>query len=196
VGWRSSPGVLALAHLPVHSAACGALAWLTAMPCVWMARAPLPAQGYEDEDEGDDGGEPWPRRPGAPPSPKDRRPGACVFGLGGAVAWARSAPAAHLPRHVIARREPAPCAAAAPAAPASAPASCATEQPAVAQPRRLTPRPRGMPAGSSLDRPHTRSRAVHRPAPARGQPSSWTLTPSPSKQTRPAIFIASARGSS
>jgi hypothetical protein len=26
-------GVLALAHLPVHSAACGALAWLTVMPC-------------------------------------------------------------------------------------------------------------------------------------------------------------------
>jgi hypothetical protein len=70
-------GVLALAHLPVHSAACGALAWLPVMPCLWMARAPLPAQGpgySEDEDEDDDGGEPWPRWPGAPPSPQDRRP--------------------------------------------------------------------------------------------------------------------------
>jgi len=61
--------VPALAHLPVHSAASEALAWLTVMPCLWMARAPLPAEGYEDEDEDDDGGEPWPRWPGAPPSP-------------------------------------------------------------------------------------------------------------------------------
>jgi hypothetical protein len=38
--------VLALAHLPVHSAACGALAWFTVVPCVWMARAPLKAEGY------------------------------------------------------------------------------------------------------------------------------------------------------
>jgi hypothetical protein len=143
-------GVLALAHLPVHSAASGALAWFTVMPCVWMARAPLPAEGYgyyEEEDEDDDGGEPWPRWPGAPPSPQDRRPELAPSGLAGAVAWARPAahpsPAAHLPQHVIARQEPAPCAAAAPAAmAASALASSATEQPAVVQPRRLKPRPR------------------------------------------------------
>ncbi|HEX8157390.1 MAG TPA: hypothetical protein VF526_08385 [Solirubrobacteraceae bacterium] len=147
-------GVLALAHLPVHSAASGTLAWFTVMPCVWMARAPLPAEGYgpEGEDEDDDGGEPWPRWPGTPRSPENLRPQSAPSGLAGAVAWARPAalasPAAHLPQHAVARHQSPPCASAAPvgipAIPANALPACGAEEPAVGAtpPRRLKPRPR------------------------------------------------------
>lgn len=94
-------GVLALADRPVPSAICGAGAWLLAMPCVWMARAPRPADGswhaQEDDDDDDGGGSPWPSRPSAPPAADDRlgglRPAALADVRGGRLALPEPAPA-------------------------------------------------------------------------------------------------------
>ena len=100
-------GVYALAQLPVHSAGSGALAWLIVMPCLWLARGPRPAEGYGYEDEDDDGGEPAPRWPGAPPFPGGNRPERARPGLASAgAAWAHSTgrplTQAQLPQHAIA----------------------------------------------------------------------------------------------
>ena len=49
-------GAFALAGLHVESVICGTIAWLTAMPCLWLARAPRPAEGWgggEDDDYDD-----------------------------------------------------------------------------------------------------------------------------------------------
>lgn len=152
-------GVLALAQLPVHSAFCGSLAWLTVMPCLWMARGPWPAEGYDaDEDEDDGGGEPWSRWPGAPPSPDGRRPQLAPASLADVrVASARPvvrpSTAAHLQQPAVASHRlppsPAPPAAAPPApsaalAPGEAAAPPAAVESAVpSRRRRLSPRPRG-----------------------------------------------------
>lgn len=83
-------GLLALLDRPAGSAFCGAIAWLLVMPCVWLARAPRPAEEWGDESEDDDdGGSPWPRRPSAPPAPDDRLPGLRPSGaLSARAAWA------------------------------------------------------------------------------------------------------------
>jgi hypothetical protein len=147
-------GVLALAHLPLHSAVCGALAWLVVMPCVWMVRGPAPAEGHgygEGEDEDDDGGEPWPRWPGTPLAPEGRRPELAPAGLAGvrsafAPPAARPLTATHMPQHAIASAPPA-----APDATSTVPTSatqppgapCPVEPTAPTHQRRLKPRPRG-----------------------------------------------------
>ncbi|HUR84831.1 MAG TPA: hypothetical protein VMY78_05760 [Solirubrobacteraceae bacterium] len=66
-------GLLALGDLPVHSAVCGAIACLVVIPCLWLARAPLPPEGdggWEADDD-DGGGTPGPVWPSAPPAPDD-----------------------------------------------------------------------------------------------------------------------------
>ncbi len=66
-------GLLALGDMPVHSAVCGAIACLVVIPCLWLARAPLPpeaADGWEEDDDGG-GGTPGPVWPSAPPAPGD-----------------------------------------------------------------------------------------------------------------------------
>jgi len=68
-------GVLALTALPVASAVLGAIAWLVAMPCIWLARAPRPADDWGGEEDDDDGGSPSPDMPSAPPAPDDCLPG-------------------------------------------------------------------------------------------------------------------------
>lgn len=46
-------GALALSHLHVESVICGAIAWLIVMPCLWLARAPQPAEGWGGGDDED-----------------------------------------------------------------------------------------------------------------------------------------------
>lgn len=140
-------GVYALAQLPVHSAGSGALAWLIVMPCLWLARAPRPAEGYgyeNEEEDDDDGGEPEPHWPGAPPFPGGSCPERARAGLAGAgMAWARPTgrplTQAHLPQHAIASH-PAVASAVVEADPAPA-SILASAEPAAAA-RRLKPRPR------------------------------------------------------
>lgn len=126
-------GVLALADLPVHSAVCGALACVIVIPCLWLARAPLPPpQDADDDEDDDDGGTPPPVYPSAPPAPDDGLPS-----LGPPAMPAARPASAPAPAHSFTL----------PAAPsvarAATPATCAArpaEQPPAR--RRLEPQPR------------------------------------------------------
>jgi hypothetical protein len=67
-------GALALANRPTESIVFGAVAWLVVTPCVWLARAPQSATGWDElEEDDDDGGSPPPHSPSSPPAPDDVR---------------------------------------------------------------------------------------------------------------------------
>ena len=67
-------GALALANRPTESIVFGAVAWLVVTPCVWLARAPQQAAGWDELEEDDDGGgSPPPHSPSSPPVPDDVR---------------------------------------------------------------------------------------------------------------------------
>jgi hypothetical protein len=79
-------GALALANRPTESIVFGAVAWLVVTPCVWLARAPQQAAGWDELEEDDDGGgSPPPHSPSSPPVPDDVR----ADGAGGAAPTAR-----------------------------------------------------------------------------------------------------------
>lgn len=67
-------GALALANRPTESIVFGAVAWLVVTPCVWLARAPQSAAGWDELEEDDDGGgSPPPHSPSSPPAPDEVR---------------------------------------------------------------------------------------------------------------------------
>ncbi len=140
-------GVLALANLPVHSAVCGALACLIVIPCLWLARAPLPPQDVEEGDDDDGGGTPGPQWPSAPSAPDDD--GLPVLAPPAAMP---SASPAFAPAHSFTL----------PAAPsvarAATPATCGAEP---AQRPRLRPRPR-LARGDHRSIAHRRAAGAHR----------------------------------
>jgi hypothetical protein len=146
-------GILALLGHPAASALFGAIAWLVVMPCLWMARAPRPADGGLDDDD-DGGGSPWPRVPSAPPAPPDGLPG--MPGLPPAAVG--SSPPAWAP---------AP-------APSPVPVTAAAQLPAVAaatppvEHRRLQPRPRPV-RGDHRSIAHVRAGAAVRTRPSVGR---------------------------
>ena len=79
-------GSLALSGHHLEAVISGAAAWLIVVPCLWLARAP---DGWEEEDEDDDGGSPRPDSPLDPPAPDDRSPGLDPSAWTGAQgAWA------------------------------------------------------------------------------------------------------------
>lgn len=88
-------GSLALSDHHLAAVICGAVAWLVVVPCLWLARAP---DGWDDEDEDDDGGSPRPASPFTPPAPDDRPPGLDPAGRAGAQgAWVATPAAAFTP---------------------------------------------------------------------------------------------------
>jgi hypothetical protein len=85
-------GAVALLDMPAASTACGVIAWLLVVQCVWFARGPAAQAAWDAEEEEDDGGgSPGPSTPPAPPSPGDGLP---VLGpSGGAPTLAEWGPA-------------------------------------------------------------------------------------------------------
>jgi hypothetical protein len=69
-------GAVALLDMPAVSVACGVIAWLLVVQCVWLARGSAAHDEWDAEEEEDDGGggSPGPSTPPEPPSPGDGLP--------------------------------------------------------------------------------------------------------------------------
>jgi hypothetical protein len=111
-------GAVALIDMPAASAACGVIAWLLVVQCVWLARTPKGQEEWDAEEEEDDGGggSPGPSTPPETPSPGDglpvlQQPGGAPALPAWAPAPAHSFPLAAAPS--TAQVTAAPCAAAA-----------------------------------------------------------------------------------
>jgi hypothetical protein len=111
-------GAVALIDMPAASAACGVIAWLLVVQCVWLARTPEAQEEWDAEEEEDDGGggSPGPSTPPETPSPGDglpvlQQPGGAPALPAWAPAPAHSFPLAAAPS--TAQVTAAPCAAAA-----------------------------------------------------------------------------------
>jgi hypothetical protein len=108
-------GAVALLDMPAASAACGVIAWLLVVQCVWLARGSAAQEDWDAEEEEDDGGggSPGPSTPPEPPSPGDGLP--VLQPSGGAPALPEWAPAHSFPLAAApstAQVVAAPCAAA------------------------------------------------------------------------------------
>ncbi|HEV7883724.1 MAG TPA: hypothetical protein VGO81_09145 [Solirubrobacteraceae bacterium] len=146
-------GAVALLDMPAASAACGVIAWLLVVQCVWLARGAAAQEEWDAEEEEDDGGggSPGPSTPPESPSPGDGLP--VLQSPGGAPtlpAWG-PAPAHSFPLAA------APSTAQVIAAP---PGAGAPEAPERAHRRRLQPAPRRV-RGDHRSIVHVRAAGAH-----------------------------------
>jgi hypothetical protein len=146
-------GAVALLDMPAVSAACGVIAWLLVVQCVWLARGSAAQEEWDAEEEEDDGGggSSGPSTPPEPPSPGDGRP--VLQSPGGAPvlpAWG-PAPAHSFPLAA------APSTAQVVAAP---PCAAAPEAHETAHRRRLQPAPRRV-RGDHRSIVHVRAAGAH-----------------------------------
>jgi hypothetical protein len=148
-------GAVALLDMPTASAACGVIAWLLVVQCVWLARGSAAQEEWDAEEEEDDGGgSPGPSTPPEPPSPGDGLP--VLQPSGGAPALPAWAPAHSFPLAA------APSAAQVGATPwaAAQPEPPRPEAPATAQQRRLRHAPRRV-RGDHRSIVHVRAHGIH-----------------------------------